>query len=468
MVPIRIHIIVAAFAMFAAFTAAGESPAGASTRAALHDPQLDALVAEALATHPDVAQANSLVLAAQARIQPAGALADPFLGTTYQVEGTNFALGSMEDTWLGFMYSQPLPWPGKRGLEKQAAESDAKALEAGLVGRTALSIEANVRRAYYELLLARAILQLIEERRSSWQQIEGVVRERYTVGLGAQQDVLRAQVEVLRIDEAVAAQQAIVASRVAELNRLTGRPQDLPLETAQSLVLRERTLDAASLIEAVKSRSPEIAAARQSIATGQVRVSSARKAYKPDFVVNGGSMYRGDLDPMWQVGVGISLPIFRKSKQDFRLREAEELLNASGSAVQSIEQTLELRTRERLANLDASQKIAKLYNDGVLPLDELSLESAIASYQTGKIPFISVLEALNTLYADRETLLSRSAEIEKWRIAIDEADLQASGGGMPAAGGGGASMSSGRSSNSGAGMSGSNGQKDSSSSASMR
>lgn len=468
MVPIRIHIIVAAFAMFAAFTAAGESSAGASTRAALHDPQLDALVAEALATHPDVAQAKSLVLAAQARIQPAGALADPFLGTTYQVDGTNFALGSMEDTFLGFMYSQPLPWPGKRGLEKQAAESDAKALEAGLVGRAALSIEANVRRAYYDLLLARAILQLIEERRSSWTQIEGVVRERYTVGLGAQQDVLRAQVEVLRIDEAVAAQQAIVASRVAELNRLTGRPQDMPLETAQTLVPREGALDAALLIEAVKGRSPEIAAARQSIATGELRVSSAHKAYKPDFVVNGGPMYRGDLDPMWQVGVGISLPIFRKSKQDFRLREAEELLNASGSAVQSIEQTLELRTRERLANLDASQKIAKLYNDGVLPLDELSLESAIASYQTGKIPFISVLEALNTLYADRETLLSRIAETEKWRIAIDEADLQASGGGMPAAAGGGASMSSGGSSKSGSGMAGSNSQKDSMSSTPMR
>jgi outer membrane protein TolC len=373
----------------------------------------------------------------------------------------------MEDTWLGFMYSQPLPWPGKRGLEKQAAESDAKALEAGLVGRTALSIEANVRRAYYDLLLARAILQLIEERRSSWQQIEGVVRERYTVGLGAQQDVLRAQVEVLRIDEAVAAQQAIVASRVAELNRLTGWPQDTPLETVQTLTLRGGVLDAASLIEAVKRRSPEIAAARQSIATGELRVSSARKAYKPDFVANGGPMYRGDLDPMWQVGVGISLPIFRKSKQDSRLREAEELLNASGSAVRSIEQTLELRTRERLANLEASQKIAKLYHEGVLPLDELSLESAIASYQTGKLPFVSVLEALNTLYGDRETLLSRSAEIEKWRVAIDEADLQASGSGMPAAGGG-ASMSSGSSSNSGAGMSGSSGQKDSSSSTSMR
>jgi outer membrane protein TolC len=448
---------------------AGGPVAGAPApgHAMLSDPQLDALVAEALRMHPDVARAKALVLAAQARVAPAGALPDPFLGTTYQIEGNNFGLGSMPDTWLGFMYSQPLPWPGKRGLEKQAAESDAKALDAGLVGRTALSIEAEVRRAWYDLVLARSSLRLIEERRQSWKQIEGVVRERYSVGLGAQQDVLRAQVELLRIDEAVAAQQAIIASRVAALNYMTGRPPNAPLETPETLVPRHVELDSAAVLEAAWSRSPEIAAARQSIETGQLRVSSARKAFKPDFVVNGGPMYRGDLEPMWQVGFGISLPIFRKSKQDFRLREAEELESASNSELQSVVQTLALRTRERLANLEAAQKVAKLYSEGVIPLDELSFESAIASYQTGKIPFISVLEALNTLYADRETLLARSAEIEKWRIAIDEADLQPSGGGMPAAAGG-ASMSSGASSNSAAGMSGSTGQTDSSSATSMR
>jgi hypothetical protein len=41
---------------------------------------------------------------------------------------------------------------------------------------------------------------------------------------------------------------------------------------------------------------------------------------------------------------------------------------------------------------------------------------------------VTVLEALNTLYADRSILLTRLAEAEKWRIAIDEADLPASAG----------------------------------------
>ena len=63
-----------------------------------------------------------------------------------------------------------------------------------------------------------------------------------------------------------------------------------------------------------------------------------------------------------------------------------------------------------------------------MPTDQISLESAIASYRTGKVPFVTVLEALNTLYADRAIYLTRLTDSEKWRVAIDEADLQSTSG----------------------------------------
>jgi len=397
-------------------------------RASFNDPVADALVAEALEKNPDVVQARALVGAAQSRVRPARSLPDPFLGTTYQVEGTSFGLGSMPDTFLGFMFSQPLPWPGKRELAGGTAESEAKEIEAGAVGRTALSLEARVRRAYYDLLLARAQLGLIEDRRQAWEQIEGVVRERYAVGVGVLQDLLRTQVEILRLDEARAVEQAIVTSRVAELNRLIGRQQETAIESPQVLEYRASPVGFEAIFPAVRQRSPELAASRQSVETSHLRIAVAKKNFRPDFVVSGGPMIRGSLDPMWQLGFGISLPIYAKSKQQGRLREAEWILESNEAGTRSIELELELRTRERLASLDASQKIAKLYLEGVLPLDQLSLEAAIASYRTGKIPFVTVLEALNALYADRSVFLDRLAESEKWRVTIDEADLQASGG----------------------------------------
>jgi outer membrane protein TolC len=68
--------------------------------------------------------------------------------------------------------------------------------------------------------------------------------------------------------------------------------------------------------------------------------------------------------------------------------------------------------------------VARLYGDKVVPLDELSYESALASYRAGKVPFITVFDAVNTLYSDRASYLGRLAEAAKWRVAIDEAALQ--------------------------------------------
>ena len=129
---------------------------------------------------------------------------------------------------------------------------------------------------------------------------------------------------------------------------------------------------------------------------------------------------------MWQVGIGITLPVYAGSRQRPLLASAQADVRTEEARLSSTAQELEFRTRERFENLSAALKVARLYDEGVLPVDRLSLESAIASYRTGKVPFVTVLEALNTLYADRSILLTRLAEAEKWRVSIDEADLQTS------------------------------------------
>ena len=144
-----------------------------STRATLPDPVLDRLVAEALASTPEIASARAAVEAARRRITPAATLPDPFLGTTYQNDGNDLSLGESEDSFVGLMVSQPLPWPGKLSLAGRTAESEASELEAGLVGRRQLAIEARVRNAWYDLAIARAIDRIIEDRREGF--LQGVL-----------------------------------------------------------------------------------------------------------------------------------------------------------------------------------------------------------------------------------------------------------------------------------------------------
>ncbi len=420
------HLAVAACVLFAAVTAAAQELNSSTTRAALRDPQLETLVAEALAKAPEMASAQASIEAAQRRIEPARTLADPFLSTSYQNDGRAISFGEAAGSFLGLMASQAIPWPGKLRLAGNIAASQARELERGSLTRTALTLEARVRNAWYDVVLARSIDSIIDDRRGAASQIEESVRERYAVGLAVQQDVLRAQVELVRLDELKATQAATIISRLAELNRLVGAPQDRPVVTPDRLPTDAAVPPLTDLIAAAAARSPEAAATQQSIETGRLTVALARKNFLPDFTVNAGSMYRGsfEMGPMWQVGVGINIPLWIERRQQNQLAEAQAVVRGRTADNDTVIRELELRTRERMAQLEAAFRIATLYREKVLPLDDVSLESALASYQAGKLPFITVLDALNTLYSDRALYQSRLAEGAKWRVAIDEASLQ--------------------------------------------
>ncbi|HEU5249462.1 MAG TPA: TolC family protein [Thermoanaerobaculia bacterium] len=399
---------------------------GQEVRATLPDPELEALVREAIAKSPEVAGAAAAAAAARQRIVPAKTLPDPSVSLQYQNDGTSLTLGERDMTFLGAMYSQPIPWPGKLKLAAEEAEKRAERVEGEDVARARLAVEARARQTYWDLLLARSMLDLVEERRSAWRQIEAVARERYAAGLSIQQDVLRAQVELLRLDEARAEARATAISRLAELNRLLRRPPETPIEIARPLELQDDLPQLGDLLAAARRKSPELAGAGRAIEVASRRVDLAKKDFYPDFTVSAGPMYRGGLDPMWQAGVGVTLPIFARSRQGPRFAAATDERRSEEARAASVALDLDLRTRERFERLKAALEVARLYRDGVLAMDRLSLEAALASYRTGKAPFITVLEALNALYADRETYLGRVAEAERWRVAIDEAEPGAS------------------------------------------
>ena len=411
--------LIAAVLLLAAVTTKGQ------VRLTPADPAADRLVAEALQTTPELRAAVANVEAAQRRVVPARTPPDPSASFTYQNEGRGISLGNAEGSFVGLMLSQPLPWPGKLDLAGRLAESEAREIATGPLPRAQRTIEARVRNAWYDLVLARGVDRVIDERRITATQIEASARDRYAAGLAVQQDVLRAQIELARIDELKANQRALIAARTAELNRLLGRPQDAIVESPSEIPAPVAVPAANTVVTSVVTHSPEVASARQGVETGRFAVGLARKNFLPDFVVSGGSMYRGSfaMGPMWQVGVGVSIPAWIDRRQRNQLAEAEALLTGRNADAEIVAQQLELRTRERLAQLGASDEVTVLYRDRILPLDELSLESAMSSYSAGKVPFITVLEALTALFTDRTAYRSRLAESAKWRVAIDEASL---------------------------------------------
>jgi cobalt-zinc-cadmium efflux system outer membrane protein len=392
------------------------------------DAGLRSILDEALARNPDLLAARALLAAARSRPPQARALPDPMLALGYTNDGWAPTLGARDMTTLGVTWSQELSYPGKRRLRGEVASLEAGQVEQQLE-RVRLGVVAAVERAYAELRLAREVAGVVREQEDVWKQIDGVARARYAVGQGAQQDVLRVQVEVTRIEQFRIDQTAEAEVRRADLNRLRSADADTPVETPAPLVLRAVETDPAEQLRLAETSSPELRAAALAVERERRALELARKESRPDFTLQAGYMNRGRLDPMWQASVGVSLPLFAR-KNAARVAEAEARLRASESNRQAMLLRLRARTQERLARLRAVEKTATLYEKGIVPQGQMAVEAGLASYQAGQIPFLALLESLATLYGDRTTLLRLRARHARLRASLEEASLEATDEGM--------------------------------------
>jgi outer membrane protein TolC len=385
------------------------------------DPVLQALIEEALAHNPELLASRQLELAAQARPVQAAARPGPTVGVFYQNDGLGPSLGREPMTMLGVSGGQDIPYPGKLGLRRQVAQTEAGV--AGLdVERARLSLMGSVKRAYYGLLLARGLTALALEQRNVWQQVLETARVRYASAVGTQQEMLRAQVEATRVQALHAQHHAEARARLAQLNALLGRLADTPVETAASLPLRSETRSAADVVAWSEANSPELKTAALAIERDERAVELARLDFKPDFNVQGGLMYRGSLPPMWQASVSVALPSRARVKGG--LAEAQAHLAASKARLEDVRVRLRATVEQRMVLLEAAQQIEATYRDGLLPQGDLTVQSATASYAAGQGSQLSVLASVAALLDDRTDYLRVLATHAAEAARLEEASLE--------------------------------------------
>ena len=400
------------------------SPAPVQAPASGDDPLLASLIQEALDRNPDLGQARTLVDADRERVPQARALPDPTLSLGIQNDGFNkIQVGQMETSFYQVMVTQPLPWPGKRALRGEVARLGADATGIA-VSRARLTVEANVRRAYTGLLLVRSQLALLDQQALLLQQAEATAKSRYEVGQGSQADLLRAQLERTRNDQARARLQAEERNAQGEINQLRGMGQGEAIPTTRTL---EQIPDpqpvGPEFLAQAEADSPELKSARLGVQQAGRSLDLARMDRHPDFSVSAGVMPRGGLDPMWTASVGITLPLWQKNKQKRAVAEQEYRQRASGWEVEKVSCLLAQRVQERTSDLEASLQVLRLYRSGLLVQSEAAFQATLSQYTVGKAPFVAVLEALNGWVSDRSGLIQAQAQAQATRIALLELNL---------------------------------------------
>lgn len=360
--------------------------------------QLAELIAEAVAGHPEIAAARQRYDAARQRPIQERSLPDPMMSAGYSANGAPWpgaGLGTEPTSNIGFMVSQELPYPGKRDLRASIASREADA-ELQQVEAARRSITARVKQAYYRLAYAYAAADVLTRNRDLLDTLLKVSENRYAVGHAAQQDVIKAQTQLSILELQLERVRQERATREGELNALLARPTMSAVGRPEDLQLTAFDLSLDALVAGAIDHAPMLRRDQIMVDRSQLAVEAARRDFKPDFGLSAGYYYMGDMPAMYEFRFDVTIPL-QRARRAAAVAEQLNTAQQAKSTYDSSRLALQGRLHEDYQMASSSVRLARLYQQTVLPQARLALESSTAAYRTGSVDFLSVLTNFGTV-----------------------------------------------------------------------
>ena len=362
---------------------------------------------------PRIRAARAAATAADARIGPSRRPPDP-----------EIQFGTMNRDLPGFGLSDPLgmnqvqlmqmlPIAGKLGLAARAARAQA---EAAAHRATDLAWEqrARVAAVFYELYRSDHSLAVARETRDLVRNLAGTAEAMYRVGEGRQADVLRAQVEVARMTEDIIRMGAMREAQAAQLQALLDRPSNEPVGTPVRPVYPGSLPSTDSLLALALERRPMLRAGDREVAAAAAAERRAGREMWPDLrfgVIYGQrGMPEGGTDRMMSLMLGATIPIWAGSRQREMRREAAAMREMAEADLAAMQAETRARVVELIADIGRAYRLAALYRGDVLPQAGATVTSALAAYRTGRVDFMTVLDARMTENRYRTDLIVLDAD----------------------------------------------------------
>ena len=253
----------------------------------------------------------------------------------------------------------------------------------------------SVRNAWLETYYWNRAHTIVAESRPFFSDLVTITRSLYAVGSKDQQDVLRAELELSRLDDRlIEINKQRVRARAA-LSEWVGAASTRPI--AEKLPGWESVPPLGALRDAVVTH-PALRAADARIDAKRAGIDLARERYKPGWALDLGYGYRDGSLPngsprsdFVSLSVTVDLPLFRKNRQDRGLAAA---LSERRAATESRDQLLRRLSSQLEAEYGRWQELSRrvdLYERLILTQAEDQANAALAAYQSEASDFADVM-----------------------------------------------------------------------------
>ena len=385
---------------------------------------VDEYISYALSQNPDIEAARKRVDAAAYRVPQAASLRDPTFGVTAFPESVQTAAGQQE---VSLTASQHLPWFGKLGTRAAAAEADTNVARAQLAAME-LDVIQQVKQAYYELYFIEKAIQITEDNRKLLLDFVRIAESRYQTGSASQQDVLRAQVEVSKLDDQLIRLRQQIDSSQATLARLLHVSPDTPVRAFMQAPPQQIPQDLERLYQQAIAQRPELHAQLAAAERDRRNVDLARLEYFPDLTAGAtwigtstagiSPVANGD-DPLL-LGFSVNMPIYHK-RLDAGVREAESRMVATTRQYDSIRDRTAASVKDLYTRAISQYDLVKLFRDEIIPKAAETLEVSQAAYQVGDVDFLTLIDNWQQLLRYQVTYHRVESQLQQTLAALERA-----------------------------------------------
>lgn len=377
--------------------------------------------------NPELAALRERVVASGYRVSQAKAFSAPVIGA--DIEGIRKdKLSFNKYVNVEYMVMQELPGPGKRGLRGKIAEKEIALLEKEYAGRE-LDLILELKQLYYQLYFLERSIAINEENQELLSQMGKIAEARYSTGQTAQQDVIKAQVELAKlVNEAILLDQEKKIA-LAKVNTLLAREMDESVLLPKLLELHLPAIDWDIAVGQMLEKSPELRSSQLAAEQAETEMKLARKEFLPDFQLRSEARHFKGEGGIREIDtfLGMNLPFWFWTDRRAVLQEKKREWQASQVFYQSSRNQALFQLQQAWVQVEAKQRIAELFETTLVPQAQQVMESARAGYQTNKIDFLSWIDAQRFL---REISLEKEQSTVEFHQGVAQLE-RAVGGELP-------------------------------------
>ena len=371
---------------------------GASTAPAL---SLNAVTESVLASNPSIKEARAKWEAMKQRVPQARAWEDAKVtGSTLLGRFVTISPNGFTDQMLSV--EQMIPISGRNESRGRIAAAEALgALED--VRRRELDAVAKARASYFRLAKDYALLELNGANARSFQQTLDISRLKFEVGGQTQADVLTAENELIKIEEARRDLVRAVSDEETQLRVVMNRDPFQPLgkPAASAPLLSHAHLSIDHLRGLIMSNRPEVRMSEAQVASAKAKIELAKREWIPDPTISLETQrYNGAAQAVSELSGGISFNLPWLNGKKYRAEEAEAArgLDAAQHALDAARNEALGLLRDQLQKIETFHHHVELSAERLIPTARQTLEAYRANYETGKTTFLDLVLSERNLF----------------------------------------------------------------------